>query len=420
MSQSIQPQLDEGLGLGAMQNKNIALLTNWGWRFMNEELSMETSHPKHPWNGTFNWRAMGNSCNSLKSPRLVSHGYGGSVLIHFSACFGSTVPVYYVAPNALSLSIPYFSQGLPQVLLCRVHFLKEMLLLPSLSTGDEKVISGLACLFSEVGQAVLSGKTCYKSNWEQTLEEVKSNGSNNSVSKIETEKVSEAAGQRKRLLTTGHPPSAAASKAENQKQWVIKNLEVTQTMFDQLWIVTKLAICAQYGLFRRRWFMAAVGSFHLKFEQWDKLKHIWPIVMEGFGGWSKVKNLPLDYWYRRISETSNGLSIKEAHLAGAAQSSTKDTTPIELRPIPSAPKLFNYSSFIDPNTKITLLQGSPCQSVDSFQKKSNTEIVSPCSVSSEESAGLKYTYKGETNAEIEAVDLITLYEMDDAGVGTTP
>lgn len=45
-------------------------------------------------------------------------------------------------------------QGLPQVLLCRVHFLKEMLLLPSLGSGDEKVIGGLACLFSEVGQAV--------------------------------------------------------------------------------------------------------------------------------------------------------------------------------------------------------------------------------------------------------------------------
>uniref|UniRef100_A0A0A0LAK7 Exportin-1/Importin-beta-like domain-containing protein n=1 Tax=Cucumis sativus TaxID=3659 RepID=A0A0A0LAK7_CUCSA len=47
-------------------------------------------------------------------------------------------------------------EGLPQVLLCRVHFLKEMLLLPSLSTGDEKVIGGLACLFSEVGQAAPS------------------------------------------------------------------------------------------------------------------------------------------------------------------------------------------------------------------------------------------------------------------------
>lgn len=47
-------------------------------------------------------------------------------------------------------------EGLPQVLLCRVHFLKEMLLFPSLSSGDEKVISGLACLFSEVGQAAPS------------------------------------------------------------------------------------------------------------------------------------------------------------------------------------------------------------------------------------------------------------------------
>ncbi|XP_022148144.1 transportin-3 isoform X2 [Momordica charantia] len=47
-------------------------------------------------------------------------------------------------------------EGLPQVLLCRVHFLKEMLLLPSLGSGDEKVIGGLACLFSEVGQAAPS------------------------------------------------------------------------------------------------------------------------------------------------------------------------------------------------------------------------------------------------------------------------
>lgn len=45
-------------------------------------------------------------------------------------------------------------QGLPQALLCRVHFLKEVLLLPALSKGDEKVIGGLACLLSEIGQAV--------------------------------------------------------------------------------------------------------------------------------------------------------------------------------------------------------------------------------------------------------------------------
>lgn len=57
-----------------------------------------------------------------------------------------------------------------------------------------------------------------------------------------------------------------------------------------------------------------------------------------------------------------------------------------------------------------------CQLVDSFQKKSNTYIVSPYSGSSEESAALKYTYKSEKNDEIEAVHLITLFEMDGAEV----
>ncbi|XP_065865601.1 transportin MOS14 isoform X2 [Euphorbia lathyris] len=47
-------------------------------------------------------------------------------------------------------------EGLPQVLLCRVHFLKEVLLLPALSNRDEKVISGLACLMSEIGLAASS------------------------------------------------------------------------------------------------------------------------------------------------------------------------------------------------------------------------------------------------------------------------
>ncbi|GMJ01364.1 hypothetical protein like AT1G12930 [Hibiscus trionum] len=47
-------------------------------------------------------------------------------------------------------------EGLPQVLLCRVPFLKEMLLLPALTGGDLKVIAGLACLMSEIGQAAPS------------------------------------------------------------------------------------------------------------------------------------------------------------------------------------------------------------------------------------------------------------------------
>ncbi|KAF6134047.1 hypothetical protein GIB67_038338 [Kingdonia uniflora] len=44
-------------------------------------------------------------------------------------------------------------EGLPQVLLYRVQFLKEVLLLPALASGDEKLIGGLACLMSEIGQA---------------------------------------------------------------------------------------------------------------------------------------------------------------------------------------------------------------------------------------------------------------------------
>ncbi|KAK4804792.1 hypothetical protein SAY86_004609 [Trapa natans] len=47
-------------------------------------------------------------------------------------------------------------EGLPQVLLCRVQFLKEALLLPALVNGNEKVIGGLASLLSEIGQAAPS------------------------------------------------------------------------------------------------------------------------------------------------------------------------------------------------------------------------------------------------------------------------
>lgn len=47
-----------------------------------------------------------------------------------------------------------FLQGVPQILLCRVQYLKEVLLFPALTRGDMKVIGGLACLLSEIGQAV--------------------------------------------------------------------------------------------------------------------------------------------------------------------------------------------------------------------------------------------------------------------------
>lgn len=35
-----------------------------------------------------------------------------------------------------------------------MHYLKEALLLPALGSGDEKVVGGVACLLSEIGQAV--------------------------------------------------------------------------------------------------------------------------------------------------------------------------------------------------------------------------------------------------------------------------
>ncbi|KAJ0988688.1 hypothetical protein J5N97_007044 [Dioscorea zingiberensis] len=44
-------------------------------------------------------------------------------------------------------------EGIPQVLLFKIQYLKEILLRPALANGDEKVISGLACLLSEIGQA---------------------------------------------------------------------------------------------------------------------------------------------------------------------------------------------------------------------------------------------------------------------------
>ncbi|XP_057982935.1 transportin MOS14 isoform X2 [Malania oleifera] len=47
-------------------------------------------------------------------------------------------------------------EGLPQVLLCRIQYIKEVLLLPAITNHEGKVISGLACLMSEIGQAAPS------------------------------------------------------------------------------------------------------------------------------------------------------------------------------------------------------------------------------------------------------------------------
>ncbi|KAM7277159.1 hypothetical protein ACFE04_019025 [Oxalis oulophora] len=51
---------------------------------------------------------------------------------------------------------PHDILGLPLVLLGRIHYIKEILLLPALNKRDEKVIAGLALLMSEIAQAAPS------------------------------------------------------------------------------------------------------------------------------------------------------------------------------------------------------------------------------------------------------------------------
>ena len=46
----------------------------------------------------------------------------------------------------------------------------------------------------------------------------------------------------------------------------------------------------------------ARGYFHLKFEKWDPLQYSRPLVIKGYGGWIKIKNLPLDFWQRSTFE----------------------------------------------------------------------------------------------------------------------
>ena len=44
------------------------------------------------------------------------------------------------------------------------------------------------------------------------------------------------------------------------------------------------------------------GPYHLLFNRWNKLLRSRPLIVKGFGGWIKIKNLPLDYWCRATFE----------------------------------------------------------------------------------------------------------------------
>ena len=112
-------------------------------------------------------------------------------------------------------------------------------------------------------------------------------------------------------------------------QWLIKNHEVVKVDFENLWIIIKLFASDAWRLIRKqletlyqskiiinplyddnalisfdkipskdligkekKW--QAWGEFHIKFEKWDSVRHSRPLVLKGFGGWMKIKNLPLE------------------------------------------------------------------------------------------------------------------------------
>ncbi|TYK30072.1 hypothetical protein E5676_scaffold216G00450 [Cucumis melo var. makuwa] len=66
----IQGKLEKmGLGLGGIENRNLALLAKWGWIFFNEEKSlwvqiMKSIHGE----SQFNWDTKGSNACSLSSP----------------------------------------------------------------------------------------------------------------------------------------------------------------------------------------------------------------------------------------------------------------------------------------------------------------------------------------------------------------
>lgn len=60
-------------------------------------------------------------------------------------------------------SIIALIQGLRQLLLPRMLNVKDGLLLPALAAGDENVISGVATLMSELGQAVQNHASLFHS-----------------------------------------------------------------------------------------------------------------------------------------------------------------------------------------------------------------------------------------------------------------
>ncbi|KAF9669428.1 hypothetical protein SADUNF_Sadunf14G0106600 [Salix dunnii] len=146
-----QKMSDGGFQLHERSRKVLRCLLSWVRAGCFSEIPQD-SLPTHPLlNFVF---------NSLQVPS--SFDLAIEVLVELASRheFGCGVQSSkLIVQNLLQIrrfSIALFQDGLPQVLLPRVHFLKEVLLISALSSRDEKVISGLSCLMSEIGQAAPS------------------------------------------------------------------------------------------------------------------------------------------------------------------------------------------------------------------------------------------------------------------------
>lgn len=145
---------------------------------------------------------------------------------------------------------------------------------------------------------------------------------------MEFEKQSIEEDMKKRLLNSS---VFSSEKQSSNLFWVHKNIEVFKEDFNNLWIISRLFVFDNWKEIKQtleEWFNSKLiinplfaenalikldqgsiedfiekpekwqelGPFHLKFERRNKFIHSRPKSIKGFGGWLRIKNLPLDYW----------------------------------------------------------------------------------------------------------------------------
>ncbi|KAA0057306.1 uncharacterized protein E5676_scaffold496G00500 [Cucumis melo var. makuwa] len=106
-------QEDWGIGFGGLENKNLALLAKWGWRFINEENSLWVQVVKSIHGGSeFSWHTKGSVSCSLHSPWIsISRSWKQvDSLIMFKLGSGMTIAFWH-DPWADLIPIKNLSQG---------------------------------------------------------------------------------------------------------------------------------------------------------------------------------------------------------------------------------------------------------------------------------------------------------------------